>query len=984
MCLRNTGAFRLIFPALLILLLAGRQAGAQQEISRIWQDGTPIFNRIAASSAVQVDSIIQLIFVRDQSTERDGFSLHLTGVDRIYNSTAQALDFNTLPDRQDLYLITDAFARRLFVVRASDGTEINEFRGPTNPDSALSSPVDGRVVLQNNARKLLVTDRARHRVFKFDFDDKSTIWFYPPPGTPAAFQLLEPAATVAVRAVPDSMEIAIVDRGNNRILWVAIPDSNASGFTVQWNWGQGVLNDPVDLEISDGLFLITDRGNNRVLVVRPTGLTGADIVYQYPPQGTAVDDSLALKAPEDAQFLSSGRLLIADTGNQRLIEVDTTTSTITWRFLGRLVELRSANRLSDGKTLVISRDPRNPESTRSQPTRLGYATQTFVSTINVLGQPVDFESISWRVNQPIGTGVRFQLRTANSTGELVEPDSLWLGPTGKDSYYEVNDSPTNPLHDGKQIFQYRVELSTNNPLLTPEITNVIVRYRFYNPDVAGLVTSEVIRDTTGRTVISWDELQFVTRIPSDPSQRDDIQLEVQILDGETNAVLESFQASNTSTVNLRTLTGLSSLRGKQSIRLQAAFETNNASVSPVLDSWQVRWRTTTTTKSAIRFTDSRGHSIEALRTVTAAQAQPGNTAQAFIELRDQNLIPVFDLIDVKLRTTASGDSESVQLKRQPTGEYILTPGIPVVVQEQPQFVFRGNQVIEAGDRDSLVVEYRDPTSTAEIDVASDTLLVMKFTRGALFVATRVDTIPIGARLTFNDTLYLRVIGERDRDFSPAQDTISAVFFDNITTDRETVILFEQPNDAGGNIFSTGNFFSIQGIPLKNSAVGIRNDRMLQTRPNHEIGARYIDNDTLTVVYQLEADTSGGGGETFIIGDGAFDFFFAPNPFRLNSGQTFRLRMEAYTGDVTLEKIEIYNLAGERVRTVDISQIDMDRGVSIRKESRSTSRNQWWDLRSENDALISSGTYWAKFYVRFDDGIQPPGQRILIRKFIVIQ
>jgi hypothetical protein len=972
-----------LFITALFFLFHTLTFAQQQEVMRFWEDGNPRFVRVDTSIAVRVDSIVQLNFTRAKTSERDNFSLHLDGVDRIFNSTAQPLDFNPLPDRPDLYLITDAFARRVFVVRADNGDEVAEFRGPSDPANALTTPASGRAFLQAGARKLLVTDRAKHRVFNFDYDDKSTIWFYPPAGAPANDILVEPEAAVSVRALPDTSEIIICDTGNHRVLHVAVPDSAPSTYQIKWNWGQGVLNRPVDVELDLDRFLITDKGNNRILIVQPIGQDSAKITFEFPRPGTPATDSTALNAPEDAQVLSNGNILIADTGNRRLIEVDSTRK-IVWSFLGELRDLHSAFRVSNRKTLVVSRDPRNPGIPQIQPIRLGYSTQTFVSQINVLAQPVDYDTLGWRVNQPIGTNVRFQIRTANSTGDLVNPDSLWLGPTGPMSYYELNNSKINTLNDGNQIFQYRVELSTKDPLQTPEITDVQLSYRFFNPNVTGVMTSEMIQDTTGRTVIAWDELQFNTIIPVNPSQRDDIQLEVRILDAQTDAVLESFQANNTSTTNLRTLTGSNALQGKQAIRLQAIFETNNASISPVLDSWRVRWRSTTSTPSAINFTNASGQGISVIRTQSPAEPRPGRTGIVFITLRDDNLIPVFELVDVTLKATASGDSERVMLRRQPTGEYTLDTGIRVFVKPDTLPNIFGNGFIEANDRDKLVVSYRDSTSLSEVDMASDTLLVLQFTTGSLFVETQLgNPIPLTSKITFKDTLFLRVKDEFDRDFSPAQDTIIAEFFDNITTDIVSVMLTELPDTQGGSTFSTGEFHSETGVPVFNSAVGIRSDRILQTRPNHEIGARYIDEDTVTVIYTVEPDTIGGGG-IFIIGDGAFDFLFAPNPFRANSGQDFRLRMEAFTGDITLEKIEIYNLAGERIRTVDVGTIDMDRGISIQKESRSTSRNPWWDLRTDDNAMSSSGTYWAKFYVRFDDGIEPAGQRVLIRKFILIQ
>ncbi|MFQ5628742.1 MAG: hypothetical protein ACE5I1_08275, partial [bacterium] len=207
---------------------------AQQDVSRTFEDGSPVFTRLDSIFAVRADSIIQLNFTKAKSSEREDFSLHLDGVDRVFNSTAQPLDFIPLPDRPDLYMITDAFARRVFVVRADNGNEVAEFRGPNEPENALTTPVASRAFLQGSARKLFITDQAKPRVLKLDYDDKSTVWIYPPAGAPAIARLIEPSAAVSVRAVADTSEVIICDTGNNRVLHVSVPDSTPGAFQIVW------------------------------------------------------------------------------------------------------------------------------------------------------------------------------------------------------------------------------------------------------------------------------------------------------------------------------------------------------------------------------------------------------------------------------------------------------------------------------------------------------------------------------------------------------------------------------------------------------------------------------------------------------------------------------------------------------------------------------------------------------------------------------
>ncbi len=410
------GCHFLLISAILIGFSQASQA--RQLGSQTWSDGNPTFSRSYDTTGVQINGVVELVSSLGQASEPDSFSLHLTGIDATYRISQQLSfvpeDFNRLPDI-DLYLVTDAFSRRVLVIRPQDGFELGDFKGQPGTPEALERPVAARAFLENGTRKVFITDQGSHRVLKFDYDTRILEWVY---GT--GVQGNNPgqlAAPSDATPIPDSSQVLICDAGNNRILLVQFPSSQ-----ILWTWGEGILNDPADVEWAADRVLVTDRGNHRVLLVdRRSG----NIVWQFGTGTAALSDS-TLNMPIDAQLLPDSTVLIADAGNERLIQVDFS-GNIVWRFLGKLPGLKSAFRLSDGKTLVIS---------NNELKRLGYSTETFTSAVHDLNQSVNYDSLRWVIEQPAGTQAKFQIRSANSLGDLA--GAPWLGPTGPGSFYTSN------------------------------------------------------------------------------------------------------------------------------------------------------------------------------------------------------------------------------------------------------------------------------------------------------------------------------------------------------------------------------------------------------------------------------------------------------------------------------------------------------------------------------------------------------------------
>lgn len=119
-------------------------------------------------------------------------------------------------------------------------------------------------------------------------------------------------------------QILIVDQGNHRVLVVDLKQNLLWQYGVQGELGvdAAYLNAPSDLQWTfDQTFLIADTDNDRVLEIRPhlaedgTWLTGGQILRSF---GAAQ----GLSRPVYAQRLYDHDTLIVDAGNYRVLEVD--------------------------------------------------------------------------------------------------------------------------------------------------------------------------------------------------------------------------------------------------------------------------------------------------------------------------------------------------------------------------------------------------------------------------------------------------------------------------------------------------------------------------------------------------------------------------------------------------------------------------------------------------------------------------------------
>jgi len=129
---------------------------------------------------------------------------------------------------------------------------------------------------------------------------------------------------------------------------------------IVWQYGQfGVtgsdsnqLSTPVQCTwLPNAHVLIADQGNNRIIEVN----LRKQIVWQYPGSNTNASDQLS--SPNSAELLENGHILISDEGNARAIEVtrgDVIVKTFTDG--GMVGAVAFASRLDNGDTLLTDAD----------------------------------------------------------------------------------------------------------------------------------------------------------------------------------------------------------------------------------------------------------------------------------------------------------------------------------------------------------------------------------------------------------------------------------------------------------------------------------------------------------------------------------------------------------------------------------------------------------------------------------------------------
>jgi hypothetical protein len=85
----------------------------------------------------------------------------------------------------------------------------------------------------------------------------------------------------------------------------------------------------------------------------------------------------------------------------------------------------------------------------------------------------DWQNISFTINEPSGTDLKFQLRSAATEGGLNV--AAWYGPTGTGDYYTTSGTAINSVHDGDRWLQYKAYFSGPGDA-TPKLSDITISY----------------------------------------------------------------------------------------------------------------------------------------------------------------------------------------------------------------------------------------------------------------------------------------------------------------------------------------------------------------------------------------------------------------------------------------------------------------------------------------------------------------------------
>ena len=238
----------------------------------------------------------------------------------------------------------------------SDGTPLKIVDGEKNTKWSFPSGGNDKEMLPNG--NVLVTQGAfssgTSRIREINVTSNSIVWEISyVDGMPLDFT--HDADWLGVDQFGQDIYL-IADTGNDRVVeffrngtviwsWYVI-NHYSYGNPSSWDWSH--LND-VD-RLHDGSTMISLKNFNKVVIVNTTA-TG-EVIWEYGEYG----DPFMLDGPHNPEYTPKGTILIADSGNCRIIEVNMTTKEVIWdysptgdKFLGWP---RDADLLPNGNMLI--------------------------------------------------------------------------------------------------------------------------------------------------------------------------------------------------------------------------------------------------------------------------------------------------------------------------------------------------------------------------------------------------------------------------------------------------------------------------------------------------------------------------------------------------------------------------------------------------------------------------------------------------------
>jgi hypothetical protein len=104
------------------------------------------------------------------------------------------------------------------------------------------------------------------------------------------------------------------------------------------------------------------------------------------------------------------------------------------------------------------------------------------------GTPINFTSFSMAGGFPPQCWLGFQIRSADSAPNLIGD---FIGPDGtENTYYLPSQGPISDWHDGDEVYQLRIYLSTSDTALTPVLSELNITYNF----VLNTFSMDVVND----------------------------------------------------------------------------------------------------------------------------------------------------------------------------------------------------------------------------------------------------------------------------------------------------------------------------------------------------------------------------------------------------------------------------------------------------------------------------------------------------------
>jgi hypothetical protein len=222
---------------------------------------------------------------------------------------------------------------------------------------------------------ILISDQYNNRVIEVDVATHQVVWTFgdgkdiPGPRSVVGVNDAErvgPFTLISGTGIPPSTPPVLpgcstpaTGCADNRVFFV---DEFGHIF---WQYGQaGVtgsgpnqLNTPVQALFTSSFMghfgfyvLIADQGNQRIIVVDWKG----NIVWQYGTTGVSGSGPNQLNSPNSGEILENGNILIADEGNNRVIEIKPSDGSLVMTFTASnsLGAAAFASRLPNGDTLI--------------------------------------------------------------------------------------------------------------------------------------------------------------------------------------------------------------------------------------------------------------------------------------------------------------------------------------------------------------------------------------------------------------------------------------------------------------------------------------------------------------------------------------------------------------------------------------------------------------------------------------------------------